>query len=36
MTDGCIKTLSFDANGDVLNGNVYKTDILEIIRTYRL
>ena len=30
-----IKTISFDANGDVLNGNVYKTDILEIIRAYR-
>ncbi len=30
-----IKTVSFDANGDVLNGNVYETDILEIIRTYR-
>ena len=30
-----IKTISFMANGDVLNGNVYKTDILEIIRTYR-
>ena len=30
-----IKTISFDANGDVLNGNVYETDILEIIRTYR-
>ena len=30
-----VKTISFDANGDVLNGNVYKTDILEIIRTYR-
>lgn len=30
-----IKTISFDANGDVLNGNVYKTDILEIIKTYR-
>ena len=30
-----IRTISFDANGDVLNGNVYKTDILEIIRTYR-
>lgn len=29
-----IKTISFDPNGDVLNGNVYKTDILEIIRTY--
>lgn len=30
-----IKTISFDANGNVLNGNVYNTDILEIIRTYR-
>ena len=30
-----IKTISFDANGDVLKGNAYKTDILEIIRTYR-
>ena len=30
-----IKTISFGANGDVLNGNVYETDILEIIRTYR-
>ncbi len=30
-----IKTVSFDANGDVLNGNVYKTDIIEIISTYR-
>ena len=30
-----IKTISFDANGDVLKGNVYETDILEIIRTYR-
>ena len=30
-----IKTISFDANGDVLNGNVYQTDILEIIRIYR-
>ena len=30
-----IKTISFNANGDVLNGNVYETDILEIIRTYR-
>lgn len=32
---GDIKTISFEANGDVLNGNVYKTDILEIIETYR-
>ena len=30
-----IKTISFGANGDVLNGNVYETDILEIIRAYR-
>ena len=30
-----IKTISVDANGDVLNGNVYKTDILEIIKAYR-
>lgn len=30
-----IKTISFNANGDILNGNVYETDILEIIRTYR-
>ncbi len=29
-----IKTISFEANGDVLNGNVYETDILEIIKTY--
>ena len=30
-----IRTISFGANGDVLNGNVYQTDILEMIRTYR-
>ena len=30
-----IRTISFDANGGVLNGNVYETDILEILRTYR-
>ena len=30
-----IRTISFGANGDVLNGNVYQADILEIIRTYR-
>ena len=30
-----IKTISFEANGDVLNGNVYETDILELLRTYR-
>ena len=30
-----IRTLSFSPNGDILNGNVYKTDILEIMETYR-
>ena len=30
-----IRAISFSANGDVLNGNVYKADILEIIRAYR-
>ena len=30
-----IRTISFEANGNVLNGNVYETDILEIIRKYR-
>ena len=30
-----IRAISFSPNGDVLNGNIYKTDILEIIRTYR-
>ena len=30
-----VRTLSFAPNGDILNGNVYRTDILEIIRTYR-
>ena len=30
-----VRTLSISANGDVLNGNVYQTDILEIIRTYQ-
>ncbi len=30
-----IRALSFAANGDVLTGNVYETDILEIIETYR-
>lgn len=30
-----IRTLSFDPNGNVLNGNVYITDILEIIGAYR-
>ena len=30
-----IRSISFSPNGDVLNGNVYETDILEIIRTYQ-
>ena len=30
-----IRTLSFSPDGDVLNGNLYHTDILEIIRSYR-
>lgn len=30
-----IRAISFCENGDVLNGNVYKTDIAEIIRDYR-
>ena len=30
-----VRSLSFLPNGDVLNGNVYRTDILELIRTYR-
>ena len=30
-----IRAISFSPNGDVLNGNVYKTDILEIMWRYR-
>ena len=30
-----IRTISIEANGDVLNGNIYKTDILEIIKAYQ-
>ena len=30
-----VRTVSFLPDGDVLNGNVYETDILEIIRAYR-
>ena len=30
-----VRSLSFLPNGDVLNGNVYRTDVLEILRTYR-
>ena len=29
-----IRTLSFSPNGDVLDGNVYKSDVLEIIKNY--
>lgn len=29
-----IRAISIDANGDVLNGNVYETDILEILERY--
>jgi hypothetical protein len=29
-----VRCVSFDANGDVLNGNVYKQDILEILEQY--
>lgn len=32
---GDVRSLSFSANGDVLDGNVYETDILEIMRAYR-
>ena len=31
-----VRCLSFSPNGDVLDGNVYRTDILEIMRTYRV
>ena len=30
-----MRSVSFSANGDVLNGNVYHTDILEIMSAYR-
>ena len=30
-----IRAISFCPNGDVLNGNVYKDDILEILDAYR-
>ena len=30
-----VRSISFSANGDVLNGNVYQTDILDIIEAYR-
>ena len=35
IDDPCnVKCLSFDPNGDVLNGNIYKNDIMEILRDY--
>ena len=30
-----LRTISFSPNGDVLGGNIYETDILAIIRSYR-
>ena len=30
-----VRTVSFEPDGSVLNGNIYRTDILEIMRTYR-
>ena len=30
-----VRTLSFSPNGDLLNGNTYKTDVLELLETYR-
>lgn len=30
-----IRTLRFEPNGDVLNGNMYQTDILEILEQYK-
>ncbi len=30
-----VRTLSFLPDGEVLNGNIYNTDILEIIRSYK-
>ena len=29
-----VKCISFSANGDILDGNVYRSDILEIIKNY--
>ena len=35
IDDPCqIKCLSFDPNGDVLDGNIYEKDIMEILRDY--
>ena len=30
-----LRSISFGPNGDVLNGNIYETDILEIMESYR-
>ena len=30
-----VRTISFDPDGGVLNGNIYQTDILEIIENYK-
>ena len=30
-----IRTISFSPNGDVLNGNIYKSGILDIIKEYK-
>ncbi len=30
-----LRTVSFSPEGDVLDGNIYRTDILEILKTYR-
>ncbi len=30
-----VRTVSFDPGGNVLNGNVYQTDILEILEQYK-
>ena len=30
-----LRTVSFSPNGDVLNGNVYRTDILKILSAYQ-
>ena len=35
IDDPCqVKCLSFDPNGDVLDGNIYEKDIMEILRDY--
>ena len=35
VDDPCdVRCVSFSANGDVLDANVYKTDIIEILKNY--